>query len=41
MRNGVMFLLPPGEPSRKYFEPKDGRSHYMVGVFGDNQAAVA
>jgi len=36
-----MFLLPPGEASRKYFEPRDGRTHYMVGVFGDSKAAMA
>lgn len=33
LRNGVMFLLPPGETSRQYFETD--RQIHMVGVFGD------
>lgn len=41
LRNGVMFLLPPGETSGKYFKNESGRSYFMVGVFGDAQAAAA
>jgi hypothetical protein len=36
-----MFLLPPGETSGKYFKNESGRSYFMVGVFGDAQAAAA
>ncbi len=39
LRNGVMFLLPPGEMSKKFFECE--RPCHMVGVFGDAQAAAA
>ena len=35
LRNGVMFLLPPGETSKKYFKNESGKSYYMIGVFGD------
>jgi len=35
LRNGVMFLLPPGETSSRYFKNETGREFYMVGVFGD------
>lgn len=36
LRNGVMFLVPPGETALKYF-PEGERSEraFMVGVFGD------
>lgn len=40
LRNGVMFLLPPGETSQKYFSCEQRPCH-MVGVFGDAQAAAA
>lgn len=39
LRNGVMFLLPPGEISKKFFNCD--RPYHMVGVFGDAQAAAA
>jgi len=37
LRNGVMFLLPPCQVSRKFFEC-EGTPH-LVGVFGDSQAS--
>ena len=40
LRNGVMFLLPPGETSQKFFTNKSDRKHFMVGVFGDAKAAA-
>jgi len=42
LRNGVMFLLPPGDSSSKYFKPSEssGRTCYMVGVFEDEKAAM-
>ena len=36
VRNGLMFLLPPSDASRKYFSTERG---HMVGVFVDKQAA--
>ena len=40
LRNGVMFLLPPGETSKKFFDCP-ARPCHMVGVFGDAAAAAA
>jgi len=42
LRNGVMFLLPPGDSSSKYFKPSESSKHtcYMVGVFEDEKAAM-
>lgn len=39
LRNGVMFLMPPSETSRQFFETD--RPIHMVGVFGDAQASAA
>jgi hypothetical protein len=36
-----MFLLPPGDTSSRYFKNETGRSYFMVGIFGDAQAAAA
>lgn len=46
LRNGVMFLLPPGDKSKKYFvsvgKNDRGKDYiYMVGVFCDAQASAA
>jgi len=46
LRNGVMFLLPPGDTASRYFKSEGkndkGKDYiYMVGVFGDAQAAAA
>jgi hypothetical protein len=37
LRNGLMFLVPPCEMSRKYF---DSKRNYMLGVFVDQKAAA-
>lgn len=43
LRNGVMFLIPPGETASRYFSGEEGQGDrfFMVGVFGDQQASAA
>jgi hypothetical protein len=43
LRNGVMFLLPPGPTASRYFknEGDKPKEYFMVGVFGDATAAAA
>jgi hypothetical protein len=43
LKNGLMFVVPPSEASKKYFRDEDGAGDisksYLVGVFVDQQAA--
>jgi hypothetical protein len=41
LRNGVMYLIPPGPIAAKFYACEERDRPHMVGVFGDAKAAAA